>query len=136
MRKREISLDKRTDLGWEIYPEGIYSVLMEIKKYNLPIYITENGLADASDSKREKFIQDHLDWILKAMDEGANIRGYFHWSLLDNFEFPEVRGFWPRFGLIAVDFKTFERKPRKSFYSYKKIIDNQKAIILAQEKMV
>lgn len=135
-KKREIPQEKRTDLGWEIYPEGIYEVLMEIKKYNLPIYITENGLADADDSKREKFIEDHLDWISKAMEEGTDVRGYFHWSLLDNFEFPEVRGFWPRFGLIGIDFKTFERKPRKSFYSYKEMISNQDGKISTQEKML
>lgn len=124
-KKRIVFLEKRTDLGWEIYPEGIYEVLKEIKKYDLPIYITENGLADADDSKREKFIEDHLKWMLKAMEEEVDVRGYFHWSFMDNFEFSEDRGFWPRFGLIEIDFKTLERKPRKSFYTYKEIISSQ-----------
>lgn len=125
LRKKSIPAEKRTDLGWETYPEGMYDVLVELKKYNLPIYITENGLADADDTKREEFIKTHLEQILKAMGNGANVRGYFHWSLIDNFEFPELRGFWPRFGLIEINFKTLERKPRNSFYVYKEIIDNR-----------
>lgn len=112
-----------SDLGWEIYPEGIYNVLKEASaKFKLPIYITENGLADADDSRRENFIYNHLSWIHKAISEGVNVRGYFYWSLLDNFEWD--KGFWPRFGLIEMDYKTLERKPRKSFYAYKKIIEN------------
>ena len=116
--KKNDSVKKRTDLAWEIYPDGIYKVLKEIKKYNLPIYITENGLADAKDEKRKEFIVDHLKWMHKAIEEGADVRGYFHWSLLDNFEFPEVRGFWPRFGLVEIDFKTQERKIRPSAFGY------------------
>ncbi|MFH1956479.1 MAG: family 1 glycosylhydrolase, partial [Patescibacteria group bacterium] len=74
-----------SDLGWEIFPEGIYHVLKQLKKYNLPIIITENGIADAKDKKREKFIKDHLYWIHKAIQEGIDIKGYLYWSLLDNF---------------------------------------------------
>ena len=73
-------------MGWEIFPEGTYYVLNDLKKYKLPIYITENGIADASDAKRVSFINEHLSWMRKAMDEGADVRGYFHWSLFDNFE--------------------------------------------------
>lgn len=112
---------KRTDLGWEIYPEGIYKVLVGLKKSDLPIYITENGLADTSDEKRGEFLKGHLIQIHKAISEGVDVKGYMHWSLLDNYEFPETRGFWPRFGLIEIDYKTLERKPRKSFYEYAKI---------------
>ncbi len=124
LKKIRIEREEGTDLGWEIYPEGIYKILKNLKKYNLPIYITENGLADATDEKREKFIKDHLFWIHKAIGDGVNIKGYMHWSLLDNYEFPDVRGFWPRFGLIEIDYETFERKPRKSFYEYAKICKN------------
>ena len=123
-QKKNIQPEKRNDLGWEIYPEGIFHILKEVQKYNLPIYITENGLADSDDSKRSTFIADHLKWLHKAIEEGADVRGYFHWSLLDNFEFPDARGFWPRFGLIEIDYKTLERKPRKSFYEYAKICKN------------
>lgn len=109
----------RTDVGWNISPKGIYCVLNDLKKYNLPIYITENGIADMMDQKREKFIKDHLIWIAKAMEEGLDVRGYLYWSLLDNFEWD--KGFWPRFGLVEVDYKTLERKIRPSAYEYAKI---------------
>ena len=111
-------------MGWKISPEGIFNVLIGLKKYHLPIYITENGIADANDEKRPDFIREHIEWISKAIEEGVDVRGYFYWSFLDNFEFPEVRGFWPRFGLVEIDYKTLERKPRKSFYVYKDIIKN------------
>lgn len=110
-----------SDMGWEIYPEGIYHIIKDLKKHNLPIYVTENGLADADDSRRIKFIAEHIYWVKKAIDCGADVRGYFYWSLLDNFEWD--KGFWPRFGLIEIDYKTLERKPRKSFWEYKKIIE-------------
>jgi beta-glucosidase len=109
-----------SDMGWEIYPEGMYRVLMKLKKYEMPIYITENGLADAQDSRREAFITEHLTWMRKAMDEGVDVRGYFHWSLLDNFEWD--KGFWPRFGLVEVDYRTLTRKIRLSARAYEKII--------------
>ncbi|MBU4223654.1 family 1 glycosylhydrolase, partial [Patescibacteria group bacterium] len=117
---------ERTDLGWKIYPEGIYHFLKNLQKYNKPIYITENGLADAKDEKREKFIKEHLYWVHKAIKDGVDVKGYFHWSLIDNFEFVEIRGFWPRFGLVEVDFKTQERKIRPSAYEYAKICKNNK----------
>jgi len=108
-----------SDMNWEIYPEGIYHVLKDLKKYNKPIYITENGLADAQDEKRAKFIKDHLYWIHKAIKEDVDVQGYFYWSLLDNFEWD--KGFWPRFGLIEVDYKTLKRIPRPSAYQYAEI---------------
>lgn len=104
---------------WRIYPEGIYHRLMEIKKFKKPIYITENGIADKTDQLREKFIKDHLYWAWKAIQDGADVRGYLYWSLLDNFEW--ARGFAPRFGLVEIDYATFERKIRPSAYEYAKI---------------
>lgn len=103
-----------TDLGWEIYPEGFGYVLREsAKRYpGKPIVITENGIADASDSKRSEFLRTHLDQVLNAIKDGAPVEGYCHWSLLDNFEW--IEGFTPRFGLLEVDYKTFKRTPRKS----------------------
>ncbi len=108
-----------SNLGWDICPEGIYRVLKKIKRYNLPIYITENGLADARDGQRLKFIKDHLAQIQRALSEEIDVRGYFHWSLLDNFEWD--KGFWPRFGLVEIDYKTLERKIRPSALEYAKI---------------
>lgn len=118
-RKLHLSDKSENDLGWEIFPEGIYHIIKRLKKYKIPIYITENGLADSGDEKRSMFIKEHLFWVHQAIKEGADVRGYFYWSLLDNFEWD--KGFWPRFGLIDIDFKTLERKPRKSFYEYAKI---------------
>lgn len=109
-----------SDLGWGIYPEGLYSTLRNLQKYKKPIYITENGLADAKDEKRAQFIKDHIFWMKKAMAEGADVRGYFHWSLIDNFEWD--KGYEPRFGLIEVDYKTMERKIRKSALAYRDIL--------------
>ncbi len=115
--KREVS-----DMSWAIYPKGIYYVLKDLKRYNKPIYITENGLADAKDKKRPKFIIDHLRWIHKAIEQGIDVRGYFHWSLIDNFEWD--RSFGPRFGLIEIDYKTLKRIPRSSSKVYAEICKN------------
>jgi len=119
--------ESTTDLGWEIYPEGIYHLLISQKKFGLPIYILENGLADAEDKKRGKFIKDHLYWIHKAIQEGVGVRGYFHWSLLDNFEWD--KGFWPRFGLVEMNYKTMERKIRSSAWEYAKICKENKLVV-------
>ena len=111
-----------SDMGWEIYPKGIYYVLTNLKKYKKPIYILENGVADSRDIHREKFIIEHLKWIYKAIQNDVDVRGYFHWSLLDNFEWD--KGFWPRFGLVEINYKTLERKIRPSGYVYAKIAKN------------
>lgn len=111
---------KISDMGWELYPEAIYYVLKDLRKYNKPIYITENGLADAADKNREWFIKESLKNIHKAIQEGVDVRGYLYWSLLDNFEWD--KGFWPRFGLVEIDYKTMERKIRPSAREYKKIV--------------
>lgn len=108
-----------SDMGWEIYPEGIYHVLKELSRYKRPIYITENGVADASDKKRIKFIKDHLKFVHKAIEEGVNIHGYFYWSLMDNFEWRN--GFFPRFGLYEVNYETQERRGRPSAFVFAKI---------------
>lgn len=108
-----------SDMGWEIFPEGIYHTIIGLKKYSLPIYITENGIADAADKRRAKFIIDHLKWVHKAIEEGTDVRGYMHWSLLDNFEWDS--GFAKRFGLIEVNHKTMKTKIRPSALEYAKI---------------
>ncbi|MFH1030207.1 MAG: glycoside hydrolase family 1 protein [bacterium] len=122
--KTKISPENRTDMGWEICPEGIYHLLMDLKKYNKPVYITENGIADARDEKRGKFIKDHLYWINRALEDGVDVKGYFYWSLLDNFEWAE--GFCPKFGLVEIDYRTMERRIRESAYGYAKIIQHVK----------
>lgn len=103
---------QKTSLGWDIYPEGIYDILSGIKKYNLPVIITENGIAASDDNMRWAYIRDHLLNIGRAMDHGVDVRGYLYWSLLDNFEWD--KGFTPRFGLVDVDYKTCRRSVRAS----------------------
>ena len=111
-----------SDMGWEIYPKGIYKIIKgAYSRFKKPIYITENGLADAQDKYRTEFIREHIKWIARAMKEGLDVRGYMYWSLLDNFEWDN--GFWPRFGLVEIDYKTVERKIRSSAFEYKKIIE-------------
>ncbi len=109
-----------SDLGWELYPEGIYHCLKDLGKYERPIYITENGLADARDKHRSWFIKKTLFYIHKAIQEGSDVRGYLHWSLMDNFEW--AHGFLPRFGLIEIDYKKQKRVPRPSAMLYQEII--------------
>ncbi|MFH1877848.1 MAG: glycoside hydrolase family 1 protein [Candidatus Omnitrophota bacterium] len=114
----------KTDMGWEIYPRGLYEVIKSFSKYRLPVMITENGLATTDDSLRKKFIKQHLYFLLKAMDEGANVTGYLHWSLLDNFEWAE--GYSKRFGLVEVNFDSMERAIRDSARYYESVIRSGK----------
>lgn len=108
-----------SDLGWLIYPKGLYDVCLDLKKYHLPIYITENGIADKKDILRTEFVLNHLRWLFKAIEEGVDVKGYLHWTLMDNYEW--TYGFKPRFGLVAMDPITRERKIRKSALVYAKI---------------
>jgi len=100
--------DELTDMGWAVYPEGMYRALKTIAAYtSKPIYITESGIADAADTKRARYIEDHLLVINKAIADGINVKGYLYWSLMDNFEW--AHGFEARFGLYRVDFATRKR---------------------------
>jgi beta-glucosidase len=113
--------ERVTDMGWEIYPPGLYRALKMIAGYtSKPVYITENGLADDSDTKRAGFVEDHLRVLNRALAEGMNIRGYFYWSLLDNFEW--AFGFTKRFGLYHVDFTSLKRTLRAGSLKYPEII--------------
>jgi len=103
----------------EIYPEGMYRVLRLARRYHRPIYITENGLPDADDDQRGEFIVSHLREVRRAIEEGVDVRGYYHWSLVDNFEWAE--GWTLRFGLIALDPVTQRRTPRPSADLYAQI---------------
>ena len=116
------AMDKDTnDMGWEIYPHGIFNMLLDLSDYNKPIYITENGLAADDDTVRQRFIVGYLKEIYHAIKAGVDVRGYFHWSLLDNFEWDH--GFNPRFGLIHIDYQTFKRTAKPSAELYAKIIE-------------
>lgn len=102
----------RNSLGWDIYPEGLYNSLLKLKKYNLPVLITENGICTLDDNLRWDFIRQHLKNIHSAMEKGVKVLGYIYWSLIDNFEWD--KGFSPRFGLIEVDYNTYKRAIRES----------------------
>lgn len=105
--------DKVNDLGWDMEPQNIELVLKRLHdKYHLPIMITENGVADATDQYRKWWLTQTIVALQKAMDSGVEVFGYLHWSLLDNFEWD--KGTWPRFGLFAVDYATGARTPRSS----------------------
>lgn len=112
-----------TDMGWEVNFNGIYQAAIGAwKRYQKPIYITENGAADNEDKIRTNYIKGHLISLHKAIQDGADVRGYFHWSLLDNFEW--TSGYSQRFGLIRVDHKTLKRTTNKSARYYSEIIVN------------
>jgi beta-glucosidase len=89
-------------LGWDLYPDGLALFLTRFQSYGVPMVITENGIADAEGTERPKFLAQHVAAIEQAILQGANVRGYVHWALLDNFEWAE--GYTPRFGLFHVDY--------------------------------
>ncbi len=109
----------QTDFGWEYHPESLYHALVELRSYNKPVYITENGIADVSDDLRQKFIPEALTAVHRAIEAGIDVRGYLYWSLLDNFEWD--KGYWLRFGLIHVNYRTQTRTIRKSALEYARI---------------
>ena len=103
---------KKNSLGWEIYPRGLYDLLIRFKQYNRPLMITENGICIDDDNIRWEYIRGHLKSVHRAMQEGARVLGYLYWSLLDNYEWD--KGFLPRFGLVEVDYNSYGRRPRES----------------------
>ncbi len=112
---------RRTDMNWEVYPKGLYITTQNLaKRYKLPIIITENGVADRNDKLRTDFIKEGLYWIFKSRADGADIFGYLHWALTDNFEW--AFGYKPRFGLIEVEYKDYNRTIRPSALVYQELI--------------
>ena len=108
-----------------------YFIKYVYDRYKKPIYISENGMSNADivsldgkchDPQRIDFTSRYLSNLKKAIDSGADVKGYFHWSLLDNFEWGH--GYKERFGLIHVDYKTQKRTPKDSYYWYKDFITN------------
>lgn len=110
-----------SDLGWDLSPANIQFALERLhEKYDLPILITENGVADSKDEHRQWWITQTLMAMQHAMKSGVRLEGYLHWSLLDNVEWD--KGKWPRFGLLEVDYKTFKRTPRKSAVWFARVL--------------
>ena len=112
-KKEDEGLDvKKNSLGWDIYPQGLYDLLLSLKRFKMPLMILENGICTEDDNLRWDFIRQHLKKTHLAINKDVNILGYIYWSLLDNYEWD--KGFGPRFGLIEVDYKTYARRPRES----------------------
>lgn len=107
----------RSDIGWHLHPDALEEVILKaFRTYKLPIIITENGVADSIDQHRTDFIIESLTAVYQAIQKGADVRGYLHWSLLDNYEF--THGYSMRFGLIEVNHETQERTVRESARMY------------------
>ena len=122
LKARLVNAKKRgvphTDMEWEVYPESIYEMLKQFSKYqpDKPLIVTENGAAfpdvwqggnEVHDERRTSYLHTHIQQVLRAKNEGIDVRGYFVWTLMDNFEWAE--GYRPRFGLVYVDFETQKR---------------------------
>ena len=113
----------KTQMEWEIYPDGLHHFLTRMARDyvgDLPLYVTENGMAnpdlpDLPDQVREDFLFAHLAATKRAIADGANVKGFFYWSLLDNYEWAE--GYEKRFGLVHVDFTTLKRTPKTSYHA-------------------
>ncbi len=124
---------KKTDMDWEFYPAGLSYFIKRISnEYSsqIPIYITENGMAnndelntknEIDDLDRVEYFHLHLQEILNCLKEGLNVKGYFAWSLLDNYEW--AYGYSKRFGLVYVDFENFKRFPKRSYKEFLKFLN-------------
>jgi beta-glucosidase len=124
-----------TDMDWEVYPDGLHDLLIRLRDDYGPagVYITENGAAfpdvrghDGSvrDPERREYLEQHIGAIGRAVQAEAPVKGYFVWTLMDNFEW--AWGYWKRFGLVYVEFPTLERVPKESFYWYRDFIAQQR----------
>jgi len=122
-------------MGWEVVPEGLHDLLVRLHHDYGPraIYVTENGAAfpdvrghdgGVNDPERQSYLEQYLAAASQAITHGVPLRGYFAWSLLDNFEW--AWGYWKRFGLIYIDYATLERVPKGSFYWYRDLIAAQR----------
>jgi len=103
-----------SDFGWEIYPPGLGAVLATAASYCVQIYITENGIADSDDDQRPSYLVQHLAVVEQAIANGIDVRGYFHWSLLDNFEW--ATGYYPMFGLYRRSDGDLLPRPSAGYY--------------------
>jgi beta-glucosidase len=128
---KTVPADELTDMGWEVFPEGLYDSLKRVHHDYKPrkIYIAENGAAydypvdpegRIADPKRITYLREHLLAARRAITDGVPLEGYFHWSLMDNFEWGF--GFTKRFGLFGVDFETQKRIPKDSAIWYRDVL--------------
>ena len=127
---------QHTEMGWEVYPDGLYDVLVRLRDDYAPaaIYVSESGAAfgdvhehdgSVNDPERQAYLAGYVEAVRSAIDDGVPVKGYLVWSLLDNFEWAE--GYGKRFGLVFVDYPTLERIPKGSFRWYRDLILAQRA---------
>lgn len=112
----------KTDMNWDIYPEGLEGSLMMLSIYKKPLYVAESGIADAKDIYRADYIVRQVQAVWRAIEQGVDVRGHMYWSLLDNYEW--ALGYDKRFGLVEVDYKTQKRTIRPSALLYKEICES------------
>jgi beta-glucosidase len=118
LRQLDIEGHGLTNIGWEIHPRGLEKVLRYASRLNLPLIITENGIATHDSEEKVKYMKRHIDVVERCLKNGFDVRGYYYWTLIDNYEW--LLGLDARFGLYRVDFKTLERFPTSAaaYYSY------------------
>lgn len=135
--KRKLDESKKTSMGWAIDGRVLYwTIRFYSERYGLPVMVTENGMANddtvssdggVHDKKRIDFMKEYLSGVKRAVNDGINVLGYQHWSLMDNFEW--TNGYAPRFGIIHIDYKTQKRTIKDSGYFYKEVIKSDGEII-------
>jgi beta-glucosidase len=128
-----------TEMGWEVYPDGLFETLTVVRdRYgDVPLYVTENGAAFADeapagaavveDPLRAEYLREHVAASRRAIAAGVDLRGYFVWSLLDNFEWSQ--GYSKRFGIVRVDYATQKRTLKRSALEYRAIIESNGAAV-------
>jgi len=126
MRLREDEIP--TDMPYTMYPEGLYRAVQRAAELGVPIIVTENGIADARDDRRGRFIREYLTALHQAIEDGYDVRGYCYWSLMDNFEW--TYGYDMKFGLYEVDFSTQERRLRKGAEVFRRIVAGNSVVSL------
>ena len=126
----------KTTMGWEIYPEGLEALLIRLAgemPQDFPLYVTENGMSGddrivdcgVDDRVRIAYVEAHLQATRRAIAGGANVKGFFYWSLLDNYEW--ALGYEKRFGLVHVDFQSLKRTPKTSYHAFAEMLARQRA---------
>ena len=130
-REREASVPGGFGCDW--HRDSLYECCLALKRYGRPVYILENGVVDATDDFRPAYIRNAVACVQRALQADVPVKGYFHWTLLDNYEW--CYGFNVRMGLVAVDRATMERRVRPSAYVYKRIIEECRTIDLVKKSL-
>jgi len=130
LRHYDIDGHGLTDMGWEIHPNGLERVLRYASRLNVPLIITENGIATRNDQSKIRFMKGHIDVVERCIQKGFDVRGYFWWSLIDNYEW--LAGLDSRFGLYRVDFRTLQRKQTQAAAYYAHLISTRDFLTVAE----